>query len=316
MPALTGATGWLNSPPVSPESLRGRVVVVNFCTYSCVNWIRTVPYVRAWHEKYREHGAVVLGVHTPEFEFETDVENIRRALAHMRVAHPMALDSDYAVWEAFANHYWPALYFVDPQGRIRHHQFGEGEYEQAERVIQRLLAEAGATEVGDDLVAVEPAGAEVAADWENLRSPETYVGYARSEGFASPGGAAGYERRAYAAPDRLRLNEWSLAGSWTIGRQAIDLHEPSGRIAHRFHARDVNLVMGAPAVGASVPFRVLVDGQAPGASHGADADDQGRGVVEGPRLYQLVREPGTIEDRTFEIEFLNAGVQAFVFTFG
>jgi thiol-disulfide isomerase/thioredoxin len=316
LPSLGGALEWLNSPPLTTEGLRGRVVLVEFGTYSCINWIRTLPYVRAWGEKYQPQGLVVIGVHTPEFEFETDVDNVRRAAKEMGVEFPIAIDSDYAVWNVFDNQYWPALYFVDAQGQIRHHRFGEGEYEQSERVIQQLLVEAGRDRVDHELVSVDARGVEAAADSSTLAPPETYVGYARTENFASPGDAAWDERRTYEAPARLRLNHWALWGNWTVGRQATVLHEPNGGIVHHFHARDVNLVMGAAARGTSVRFRVRIDGQAPSAAHGIDVDDQGNGTVNEPRLYQLIRQPKPIADRQFEIEFLDAGVETFVFTFG
>jgi thiol-disulfide isomerase/thioredoxin len=315
-PALGGATGWLNSQPLSAAGLRGKVVLAQFCTYSCINWMRTLPYVRAWAEKYKDQGLVVIGVHTPEFAFEKDVDNIRPALKAMRIAYPVAIDSDYAVWRAFHNEYWPALYFADAQGRIRHHQFGEGEYERSERIVQQLLAEAGADGVGHDLVAVNAQGAEAAADWSSLRSPENYVGYERTENFASPGGIAADRRRVYAAPERLRLNHWALAGDWTVGRQATVLNQASGRIAYRFHARDLHLVMGPAERGTPVRFRVLIDGQQPGAAHGLDADGQGNGVVKESRLHQLIRQPGPIADRLFEIEFLDPGAHGYSFTFG
>ncbi len=236
--------------------LRGKVVLVEFWTYTCINWLRTLPYVRAWAEKYKDHGLVVIGVHTPEFAFEKDLDNVRRAVKDMRVDYPVAVDNDYAVWRAFKNQYWPALYFVDAQGRIRHHHFGEGEYEQSERVIQQLLAEAGAGGVGQELVSVDAGGIEVAADWGSLKSPENYVGYERTENFASPGGAAPDKRRIYAVPAQLSLNQWALSGDWTVGRQATVLNTADGRIAYRFHARDLHLVMGPAARGTPVRFRV------------------------------------------------------------
>jgi thiol-disulfide isomerase/thioredoxin len=316
MPTLGGATAWLNSPPLTADSLRGKVVLVQFCTYTCINWLRTLPYVRAWDEKYKGQGLAVVGVHTPEFTFEKDVDNVRRALKEMRVVYPVALDSDYAIWRAFRNQYWPALYFVDAQGRIRHHHFGEGEYEQSERVIQQLLAETGAGGGGQELVSVEGRGIEAAADWGSLKSPENYVGYDRTENFASPGGAKLGKRRVYAAPAQLSLNRWALSGDWTIGKGAAVLNEAGGRIAYRFHARDLHLVMGPSARGASVRFRVTLDGQPPGAAHGIDVDEQGNGTVTEQRLYQLIRQPKPFSDRRFEIEFLDSGAEAFAFTFG
>jgi thiol-disulfide isomerase/thioredoxin len=316
LPSLAGATEWLNSPPLTAAGLRGKVVLVDFWTYTCINWLRTLPYVRAWAEKYKDYGLVLIGVHTPEFDFEHDLDNVRRAVKDLRVDYPVAIDNDYAVWTAFDNHYWPALYFVDAQGQIRHHQFGEGQYEQSEMIIQQLLNEAGISGIGPDLVSVDARGVEAAADWDSLRSPENYLGYERTENFASPDGAVLDTRHVYAAPARLRLNHWALAGDWTVQPQAIVLNQADGRIAYRFHARDLHLVMGRAARGTPVRFRVRIDGQPPGAARGTDVDDQGNGTVTEPRLYQLVRQPGPISERTFEITFLDPGVQACAFTFG
>ena len=316
LPSFRGATAWLNSAPLSQADLRGKVVLVDFWTYTCINWLRTLPYIRAWAEKYKEHGLVVIGVHTPEFPFEHDLENVRGAVQDMRVDYPVAIDNDYAVWDAFDNHYWPALYIADAQGRIRFHQFGEGAYEQSEMVIQHLLAEAGVGDIAHELVSVDARGPEVAADWRDLRSPENYLGDERTENFASPGGAVVDRRHVYSAPERLRLNEWALSGEWTVGRGAVAPDEANGRIAYRFHARDLNLVMGPQARGTSVRFRVFIDGQTPGAASGSDVDEQGHGTVSEQRLYQLIRQPGPVVDRQFEIEFLDAGVEAFSFTFG
>jgi thiol-disulfide isomerase/thioredoxin len=315
-PSLAGATAWLNSPPLTPEGLRGKVVLADIWTYTCINWLRTLPYVRAWAEKYKPQGLVVIGVHSPEFGFEKNVDNIRRAAKDMRVDYPIAIDSDFAIWRALNNEYWPALYIVDAQGRIRHHQFGEGGYEQSERVIQQLLAEAGNSGIGHDLVSVDARGAEVAADWSNLKSPENYVGYGRAENFASPGGAVRDKPHVYAAPARLRLNASALSGDWTVGKQATALNKPNGRIVYRFHARDLHLVMGPAVPGTSVRFRVFIDGKPPGAAHGVDVDDQGNGTVTEQRMYQLIRQPKPITDRQLEIEFLDSGVEAFAFTFG
>jgi thiol-disulfide isomerase/thioredoxin len=315
MPSLDRATGWLNSQPLTPDGLRGRVVLVQFWTYTCINWLRTLPYVRAWAEAYRDRGLVVIGVHTPEFSFERDVANIREAVASMGIGYPVAVDSDYAVWRAFANHYWPALYFIDATGHIRHHVFGEGDYDVSERVIQQLLDEAGAGVAGQPLVSVAPVGAEVAADWDDLRTGETYLGDDRGSDFASPEPATDGRRR-YSVPTRLRLNHWALDGSWTVGSEAAVLDEAGGRIAFQFHARDLNLVMGPVTRGTSGRFRVRLDGSPPGAAHGADVDDQGDGVVAGQRLYQLIRQPLPVTDRRFEIDFDTPGVQAVVFTFG
>jgi thiol-disulfide isomerase/thioredoxin len=316
LPSLGGATEWLNSPALTAAGLRGKVVLIDIWTYTCINWLRSLPYVRAWAEKYKNQGLVVIGVHAPEFEFEKNVDNVRRAAKDMKVDYPIAIDNNYAIWRALKNEYWPALYFVDAQGRIRHHHFGEGGYEQSERIIQQLLAEAGIGGVGHELVSVDARGAEVAADWGSLKSPENYVGYERTENFASPGGAVLDKRRVYAAPAQLRLNHWALSGDWTVGKQAIVLNKANGRIAYRFHARDLHLVMGPAARGTSVRFRVLIDGKPPAAAHGIDVDDQGNGTVTEQRLYQLIRQPKPIADRQFEIEFLDAGVEAFAFTFG
>jgi thiol-disulfide isomerase/thioredoxin len=316
MPSLGGAIAWLNSPPLSAADLRGKVVLIDFWTYTCVNWLRTLPYIRAWAEKYQEYGVVVVGVHTPEFSFEHDIENVRRAAQDMRVSYPIAVDSDYAIWHAFANHYWPALYIADTHGHLRYHHFGEGKYEQSEKIIQHLLVEAGTDGFDHEVVSVDARGAEVAADWGSLRSRETYVGDTRAENFSSLVGARVDEPPVYAAPERLRLNHWALAGEWTVEREAIVLNEANGRIVYRFHARDVNLVMGPASRGTSVRFRVFLDGQAPGEASGSDVDEQGNGMVTEPRMYQLIRQPNPIADRRFEIEFLDAGVEAFAFTFG
>jgi thiol-disulfide isomerase/thioredoxin len=316
LPGFDGASGWLNSAPLTPSDLGGKVVLVDFWTYTCINWLRTLGHVRAWFEKYADHGLVTVGVHTPEFPFERDVDNVREAAKDMRVEYPIALDRDYAVWDAFSNHYWPAVYIADAQGRIRHHQFGEGGYEECERVVQLLLREAGDDGIPDDLVSPAAEGFEVQADWATLESPETYLGYEQAQRFASPSDAAFDERRSYVAPDSLRLNHWALSGDWTIQRRATVLNEAGGRIAFRFHARDVHLVLRLGERGTSVPFRVLVDGEPPGDSHGFDVDEQGDGTVVQPRLYQLIRERGSITDRTFEITFLAPGVKAYVFTFG
>jgi thiol-disulfide isomerase/thioredoxin len=315
MPAFDGATGWLNSPPLTPAGLRGNVVLAGFWTYTCVNWLRQLPYVRAWAAKYAGHGLVVIGVHTPEFAFEHNPDNVRQATMDMGIAYPVALDNDYAIWRAFANHYWPALYFVDAGGYIRHHHFGEGEYHQSEMIIQHLLAEAGSGDIDPELVSVDAQGVEAPADWANLRSPENYTGYERTENFASPGGAVPGQPHSYTVPARLGLNHWALSGDWTMEEQAT-LNTPGGRIVCRFHARDLNLVLGPAGPGTSVRFRVLIDGQPPGADRGTDIDDQGHGTVTQQRLYQLVRQRGRITDRTFEIVFADPGVQVYVFTFG
>jgi len=315
LPAAS-ATEWLNSQPLTAADLRGKVVLIDFWTYSCINWRRSLPYVRAWADKYKDQGLVVIGVHTPEFEFEKNVDNVRRAAKEMRIDYPIAIDSDRAIWSAFDNDYWPALYFVDAQGKIRHHHLGEGGYEQSERIIQQLLTEAGSGGIGHKLVSVDPRGAEAAADWSSLKSAENYVGYERTEKFTSPGGAVPDRRSVYALPARLWLNQWALSGDWTMGKQAIVLNKANGRIAYRFHARDLHLVMGPAARGTSLRFRVLINGRPPGAAHGVDVDDQGDGKVTEQRLYQLIRQPKPIVDRQFEIEFLDSGVEVFSFTFG
>jgi len=316
LPSLGGASGWLNSQPLTKDGLRGKVVLVDFWTYTCINWLRSLPYVRGWAGKYKEQGLVVIGVHTPEFRFEKDVDNVRRAVEDMKIDFPIAIDNDYAIWRAFDNHYWPALYVIDAQGRIRHHQFGEGGYERSERIIQQLLGETGITGIGDQLAAVEARGVEAEADWADLKSPENYLGHERTENFVSPGGAVVDKRRVYAAPARVKLNDWALSGDWTVKKDAVVLNKANGRIAYRFHARDLHLVMGAAVRGASVRFRVLIDGQPPGAAHGTDVDEQGNGTVAEQRLYQLIRQSTPIADRQFEIEFLDPGVEAFAFTFG
>ena len=316
LPSFDGATTWLNSEPLTPQALRGRVVLVDFWTYTCINWLRTAPYVRAWDAKYRDLGLTVIGVHTPEFGFERDVDNVTARSRDFGVEYPIAIDSDYVVWEAFANHFWPALYIADAEGRIRYHHFGEGEYPMAEMVVQQLLLEAGADGVDPDLVSVEPKGFEVPADWRTLRSPETYLAYGRSAGFASPVPARFNEPYPYPEPSRLSLNEWAPSGTWTLAQHAAVLTEAPGRIAFRFQARDVNLVMGPAIQGTSVPFRVLLDGAAPGVAHGFDVDEGGNGTLADQRLHQLVREPGAVQERLIEIEFLDAGAEAYCFTFG
>jgi thiol-disulfide isomerase/thioredoxin len=316
--SLARATVWLNSPPLTTSALRGKVVLVQVWTYTCINWLRTLPYVRAWAEKYRDQGLVVIGVHAPEFSFEKNIDNVRRATKELKIAYPIAIDNDYAIWRAFKNQYWPALYFIDSQGRVRHHHFGEGAYRQSEMTIRALLAEAGGGAGATDRepVSVDPEGVEAAADWSSLRSPENYVGYGRTQGFASPGGVVQDKRGLYRLPARLRLNDWALAGDWTMRKEAATLDSPNGRIAYRFHARDLHLVMGPVAPGTPVRFRVLIDGQPPGAAHGIDVGEQGNGTVTEQRLYQLIRQPQPIAERQLEIEFLDPGVEANAFTFG
>jgi thiol-disulfide isomerase/thioredoxin len=295
MPSLAGATAWLNSEPLDPAGLRGRVVLVDFWTLTCINWLRTEPYVRAWSQAYRDDGLVVIGVHTPEFSFEHDIGLVRRAIEERAIDYPVALDNDYEVWDAFANHYWPALYFVDAEGIIRDQHFGEGRYEQSERSIQRLLG------VERELVRVEGLGVEAEADWDHLRTPETYLGSGRGERPASS--------------EDLRLNQWALSGEWTTGRENVVLDQGGGSIAYRFHARDAHLVLSAGAR-EPIAFRVLLDGEAPGASGGVDVDEDGTGVLRDGRLYQLVRQHDTVRERTLQITFLEPGAEAYVFTFG
>jgi thiol-disulfide isomerase/thioredoxin len=307
--SLGGATAWLNSEPLTSSELRGHPVLVNFWTLTCINWLRQEPYVRAWSRAYRDDGLVVIGVHTPEFSFEHEIGLVREATRERAIDYPVAVDDDYAIWSAFANHYWPALYFVDGDGVIRDHHFGEGRYEQSERVIQQLVG------VERELVSVEGLGVEAEADWAHLRTPETYLGYGRGERFASPDGAALDRRRAYELPERLGFNEWALAGDWTITRENVVLDRAGGSIACRFHARDAHLVQ-SPGARAPIPFRVLLDGDAPGSSHGVDVDEDGNGVLRDGRMYQLVRERDTVGERTLEIAFLEPGAEAYSFTFG
>lgn len=315
MPPLTGATTWINTPPLTTEQLRGKVVVVDFWTYSCINCIRSIPYVRAWAEKYKDQGLVVISVHTPEFAFEKSEANVRQNIQRLGITYPVAMDNDFAIWRAFKNQYWPAHYFIDAKGQIRHHHFGEGDYAGSERVIQQLLKEAGAAGVADDVVRVQASGAEAAADMGQVGSPETYVGYARAENFRSPGGLARDGVKTYAGAP-LQLNDWSLAGDWRVTREHADLQKAGGRVAFRFKARDLHLVMGPSQTGAMPRFRVTIDGAAPGADAGSDIDAQGLGRIQGERLYQLIRQTGPVRERTFEIEFLDPGVQVFAFTFG
>jgi hypothetical protein len=290
-------------------------VLVDFWTYTCINWLRTLPYVRGWAQRYRQQ-LIVVGVHTPEFPFEQRVENVRRSVRQMDVPYPVVIDNDHSIWRAFNNEYWPALYFIDARGRVRDHHFGEGEYARSEHTIRRLLADADPTAPAGDLAAPAPAsGFEAPPDTPSLRSPETYVGYERTERFASPGGAEIDRRQRYAVPPRLAVNEWALSGDWTIGRQATLLNTPNGRIAYRFHARDLHLVLAPPRQG-TARFRVSIDGKPPGASHGLDVDDSGAGTVVEPRLYQLIRQSPPIVDRQFDIEFLDPAVEAYSFTFG
>ena len=309
MPALGGASAWLNSEPLGPAELRGHVLVVNFWTLTCINWLRQEPYVRAWSQAYRDDGLVVIGIHTPEFSFEHELDLVRQATRERAIDYPVAVDNDYAIWNAFANRYWPALYFVDADGMIRDQHFGEGRYEGSERVIQRLLG------VERELVSVEGRGVEAEADWDHLRTPETYLGYWRGERFASPDGAAYDERRAYELPERLPFNDWALAGEWTIGAENVALDRAGGSIACRYYARDAHLVL-SHGTRAPIPFRVLLDGEPPGRSGGVDVDEDGTGLLRDGRMYQLAREHDTVRQRTLEITFLEPGAEAYAFTFG
>jgi cytochrome c biogenesis protein CcdA/thiol-disulfide isomerase/thioredoxin len=315
VPSLSGAQDWLNSKPLTLDELKGKVVLVDFWTYSCINCLRSIPYVRAWAEKYRDHGLVVIGVHAPEFAFERNIENVKNAVTTLKIGYPVAIDNDYKIWRAFENEYWPAHYFIDAKGKVRHHHFGEGEYAESERIIQKLLADAGDQRVPADVVAVNASGAEAASAKADVESPETYLGYNRIDHFVSPGGVVQDTGHVYLAGSP-QLNEWSLAGNWTIGNERALLNEKDGSIVYRFHARDLHLVLGPAADGNPVRFKVTIDGNPPGASHGVDVDSEGKGIVTAQRLYPLVRDPGPIVDHSFEIRFLDSGVQAYAFTFG
>jgi cytochrome c biogenesis protein CcdA/thiol-disulfide isomerase/thioredoxin len=314
-PPLSGAVEWLNSPPLTPEGLKGKVVLIDFWTYSCINCLRSIPYIKAWAEKYKDHGLVVIGVHTPEFAFERKVSNVQAAVTDLKIGYPVAVDSEYAIWRAFDNEYWPAHYFIDAKGRTRYHHYGEGDYDESERVIQQLLAEAGYKDDSAALVSVKASGAEAAPSMIESQSPETYIGYSRAENFVSAGGAAKDKSHVYVA-ETPKLDQWALSGDWTIGGENATLNQEGGRIVYRFRARDLHLVLGPATEGKRIRFRVTIDGMPPGADHGADVDADGYGAVDEHRLYQLIRESGGISDRTFEIEFLDPGVQAYAFTFG
>jgi cytochrome c biogenesis protein CcdA/thiol-disulfide isomerase/thioredoxin len=315
MPDLSGAVAWLNSPALSREQLKGHVVLVDFWTYSCINCLRSIPYVRAWAERYKNSGLVVIGVHTPEFAFEKDLDNVRRAVGELKISYPVALDNDYKIWKAFSNSYWPADYLVDATGHIRFHHFGEGKYGESEQQIQQLLKEHDSQLSVKGLVKVAATGAEAPPD-SDVESPETYIGYERADSFMSPGGLKQDVAHVYAIPKHLELNQWGLSGNWTDSAQAASLNSARGKIVYRFHARDVHLVLGPAVAGQPIRFKVTIDGQAPGASHGVDTDAAGNGTITQQRLYQLIRQKSAIEDRTFEIEFLDPGAQAFAFTFG
>lgn len=316
LPSLDGAVAWLNSAPLTRESLKGKVVVVDFWTYSCINCLRAIPYVEAWSEKYKDDGLVVIGVHTPEFAFEKDQGNVSKAVKDLKITYPVAIDSNYAIWKAFKNEYWPAHYFIDAQGVIRYHHFGEGEYDKSEQVIQQLLKEKNANLKTSGFVQVNASGAQAAADMDDIRSQETYIGYGRQENYVSPEKIKQDAPGVYTAPGRLDVNNWGLAGKWEVGSERAMLLAAPGKIVFRFHARDLHLVLGPGKDGRPIRFRVLLDGGAPLDDHGVDVDSQGDGTVKDYRLYQLIRQKGKVEDRTFQIEFLDPDVQAFAFTFG
>lgn len=316
LPSLSGATGWLNSKPLTAADLKGKVVLIDFWDYSCINCIRAVPYIRAWAEKYKDSGLIVIGVHTPEFDVEKQLPNVQKAVQKFGITYPVAVDSNYAIWNGFHNQYWPAHYFIDAKGKVRFEHFGEGEYDQSERWIQELLKEANAKSMPSGIASVRGQGVQAAANTNDIGSPETYIGYARAARFASPGGIKRDVEHLYPEPAQLHLNEWGLAGHWIDRGQNALLKAAGGKILFRFHARDLHLVLGPSADGQSIRYRVTIDGKAPGASHGVDTDAQGNGVVNEHRLYQLLRQSGATGDHTFVIEFLDPGVQAFSFTFG
>ena len=316
MPSLSGAVAWLNSPPLTPQQLRGHVVVIDFWTYSCINCLRTLPYLRAWDQRYRDHGLIIIGVHTPEFAFEKDEANVQRAVHDLDIHYPVAIDNNYAIWRAFDNQYWPAHYFVDAQGHIRGHHFGEGGYDESEQLIRELLSEAGFGDLPGAAGAPHGAGVEVAADEADIQSPETYIGYERAMNFASAVEVARDRPASYTVPRTLQLNEWSLGGNWTVSPEFALSRAPGDKIVFRFHARDLHLVLGPDTANTPVRFRVMIDGHEPGQDHGSDTDEHGNGTVHEQRLYQLIRQSGAVSDRTFTIEFLDAGVRAYAFTFG
>jgi len=315
-PSLEGASGWINTPPLKLTNLRGKVVLIDFWTYTCINWRRTLPYVRAWSSKYKEQGLVVIGVHTPEFKFEYQLENVQRSIQEMNIGYPVALDNNYAVWNSFKNQYWPALYLVDAKGKLRYQKFGEGDYRESELQIQQLLKEASAKDISDEPVALRPEGFEVAADWESLASPENFLGYDRNEGFASPGGIVPDKAAVYTVPAKLTLNRWALSGEWVVGKENVRSLKTQCKIIYHFHARDLHLIMGPSKKGASIKFRILINGSAPGAAHGLDVDSNGEGTVTVQRVYQLIRQQGAITDQVFQIEFLDPEMEVFDFTFG
>lgn len=315
-PSLSGATGWLNTQPLNLKNLQGKVVLIDFWTYTCINWRRTLPYVREWEAKYKDKGLVVIGVHTPEFLFEYKTDNINKAIQQMNIGYPVAIDNDYTIWRSFNNNYWPALYLIDAKGKIRYQKFGEGDYTEIELQLQQLLNEASGKDIPAATVTPQLDGAEAAADWENLQSPENFLGYNRTEGFASPGGTVADKQKLYAAPGKLKLNQWALSGEWTMGEESVFLNKEHGKLIYRFHARDLHLIMGPAVPGHTIKFRVLIDGKSPGLSHGLDIDSDGYGTVTEQRMYQLIRQQGPIIGREFQIEFFDPEVEVFDFTFG
>ena len=315
-PSLSGATKWLNTQPLNLANLRGKVVLVDFWTYTCINWRRTLPYIREWEAKYRDQGLVVIGVHTPEFFFEYEPGNVSKALREMNIVYPVAMDNEYMIWRSFSNNYWPALYLIDAKGKIRYQKFGEGDYAEAEWQIQELLSEATGKKISADPAAPALDGVEAAPDWENLQSPENFLGYDRTQGFASPGGVVADQLTLYAVPSKLKLNQWALSGEWTMKEESVFLNNNQGKLIYRFHARDLHLIMGPALPGSTIKFRVLIDGKSPGLSHGLDIDSNGNGTVTEQRMYQLIRQPGPITDREFQIEFFDPEVEVFDFTFG
>jgi thiol-disulfide isomerase/thioredoxin len=315
-PSLDGATGWLNTAPLTLAGLRGKVVLVDFWTFTCINWRRTLPYIRAWVAKYKEQGLVVIGVHTPEFSFEYKAENVSKAVKDMNIGFPVTIDNQYKIWNSFENQYWPALYLLDAKGKLRYQKFGEGEYEQIERKIQQLLKDLSPENGPGELVALQPEGVEVAADWDNLQSPENFLGYNRTEGFATPKQFVPDKAVRYDPPLQLKLNQWSLDGEWVMGAENVQLRKLGGKIIYRFHARDLHLIMGSTKAENPVKFRVLIDGNPPGTSHGLDVDQNGNGTVTDQRMYQLIRQPGEIKDRELQIELFDPDVEVYDFTFG
>jgi thiol-disulfide isomerase/thioredoxin len=315
-PSFSGATGWLNKQPLTLTGLRGKVVLIDFWTYTCINWRRTLPYIREWASKYKDQGLIVIGVHTPEFPFEHQLENIKGAIKEMDITYPVAIDNNFEIWNSFQNEYWPALYLIDTKGQIRYQKFGEGDYQESESQIQQLLKETSAKNIPDKPVELQPKGFEAAADWKNVKSPENYLGYARTQGFASLEQVVADNQSLYSPPKQLNLNQWALSGQWVMGKEHLVLAKGQGKIIYRFHARDLNLIMGPAMRAASIGFHILIDGKPPGAAHGLDVDSGGNGTVTGQRMYQLIRQPGPVTDREFQIEFSDPKVEVYDFTFG